>query len=459
MDLNRIATGDAWLEMYFNHAMFRLAQAPDGETVRLVCPPNMAPAGPPRRARRALEPFDLRSPPNVDTIPQRDGTVQRVESDRPRDQNGEYARWLQHHGLPSYFLSHQHLAILRDLGPNPNVIEWWAAHYDLADGIVARLPIRQENEPSRPQIQPQEPQEDGNAGPPLPIQPEVPLWNAINRVPEPNPSPPRRLRLTHAADIIPIPHIMSPETQAILDQQVDQQNDRRGLLGVTMPSSHGEQRIVQIRARPNGRGIDPQGPPNDSIQPRQPSAPSSRGVEAPRRPAIGRGGPPRPSIIAYLAANPRMQQVHFDNGGSGWVDRANAEVDQPDPSKFCLLNKSGGINEWPHAQSMDWSSKDMVSKLNRWRQQTISRHWLPGSTRAPRNPYSPEEIAFMRNFVRREASAGTFNVARLTGRMNAEFGAMYRANEKELRTQNGVEYWLRRDRECCRILNWALTRR
>lgn len=128
-------------------------------------------------------------------------------------------------------------------------------------------------------------------------------------------------------------------------------------------------------------------------------------------------------------------------------------------SKFRVRTKDGGANEWPYASKMNWTCKDLIGRLNRWRQQTLGRHWGTLETRPPRNPYTSDEIAFIRSYVKREVPAGTFSLKALTEMVNEVFGPMYLMNGKVLRSENGIEYWLRRDRECCMILNWRLTRR
>ncbi|KAI9690402.1 MAG: hypothetical protein M1822_009365 [Bathelium mastoideum] len=415
LDLQQVAEGDEWRMQFFNQAMYQIAQAEEGARVRLQCPPIMAPNPHPGQRRSDNAPFRLRSPPGVEAVRQANGTWRRVAQRHARPEETEtYNLWLRENGLPRYFLSPQHLAVLEDLGPGPGAVQRWINAHRHDNGTLNILP----RSSSRRQ--------EGRSQPEVPVS-QRPALEGEREGQRRGGAPP------HGQQPRPDPRGGAEGGPRLNIPPRDQSG--REVRGSTL----------RLRMPPTHSGPHP--PPGP-----RPGGYDPRGAEPSRQRIDQRGQPESSSAGGQQIIPSGHREVTFTNGTKAIIDVSNAELGKRDQSKFYLRAKDGQVRHFPHIEEMDWNDKKWVAQLNRWRQQSISRWHSPPTRRPPRNVYTREEMDFMREYVKNHVAAGTYSIAGLRDAINMTFGEMYEEKEKEPRTRSGIEYWIRRDPGCSDLL-------
>ena len=142
----------------------------------------------------------------------------------------------------------------------------------------------------------------------------------------------------------------------------------------------------------------------------------------------------------------KLQTIKI-NGKLFTVDRSRAHANDIQEWKSWSI-KSGKFYQWPKYANLDWTKPNEVEKMNKWREQSLTRLGFPAKRKEPRADYSQEERDWVFEFVKRANGQRPPDVtmAELTRRFNARFGgsrlelgvqSLYDRLREEYRTNNG----------------------
>ncbi|KAK3648748.1 hypothetical protein LTR56_001021 [Elasticomyces elasticus] len=121
------------------------------------------------------------------------------------------------------------------------------------------------------------------------------------------------------------------------------------------------------------------------------------------------------------------------------LDRSRAHATVVEPRKTWIVTNKGVWQQWTGAKTLDWSNKNEVEKLNKWKEQALTRHDWPPKRTGVRPPYTAEQKAWLMDRVKEERRTGrTLSNEQVTLDFNARFN--------ETRSVTGITAILHRTR-------------
>ncbi|KAK5684950.1 hypothetical protein LTS10_003025 [Elasticomyces elasticus] len=127
-------------------------------------------------------------------------------------------------------------------------------------------------------------------------------------------------------------------------------------------------------------------------------------------------------------------------GGTPYtLDRSRAHATVVEPRKTWIVTNKGVWQQWTGAKTLDWFNKNEVEKLNKWKEQALTRHDWPPKRTGVRPPYTAEQKAWLMDRVKEERRTGrTLSNEQVTLDFNARFN--------ETRSVTGITAILHRTR-------------
>ncbi|KAK4899774.1 hypothetical protein LTR27_003040 [Elasticomyces elasticus] len=127
-------------------------------------------------------------------------------------------------------------------------------------------------------------------------------------------------------------------------------------------------------------------------------------------------------------------------GGTPYtLDRSRAHATVVEPRKTWIVTNKGVWQQWTGAKTVDWSNKNEVEKLNKWKEQALTRHDWPPKRTGVRPPYTAEQKVWLMDRVKEERRTGrTLSNEQVTLDFNARFN--------ETRSVTGITAILHRTR-------------
>ncbi|KAK3703308.1 hypothetical protein LTR37_014520 [Vermiconidia calcicola] len=104
------------------------------------------------------------------------------------------------------------------------------------------------------------------------------------------------------------------------------------------------------------------------------------------------------------------------------LDRSRSHVGPAEPHKSWVVTKNGEWFQYKKYHLIDWTNKDSVEKLNKWREQACKRGEWPKKRKDDRDTYTDEQKEYL--FVLIKANSGgrpKLSMAKLTRRFNQQF--------------------------------------
>ena len=144
----------------------------------------------------------------------------------------------------------------------------------------------------------------------------------------------------------------------------------------------------------------------------------------------------------------RHYQSRMINGKQYTVDRQRAHAPLQEPHKSWICNNNGRWHQWKGYSTLDWSDRNEVEKMNKWREQAFARHFWPKKRRQARPDYTQEQRRHVfDNFVKPvHGGQPSETTERITELFNARFqqardasgiGALLDRLRKEYEKYNG----------------------
>ena len=81
----------------------------------------------------------------------------------------------------------------------------------------------------------------------------------------------------------------------------------------------------------------------------------------------------------------------LEDGNKYTVDRTRAHAGTVEPHKSWIVTKRGYWQQYRNYASVDWTDKNSVEKMNKWREQAFARNGWPTKRRDARNDYTEEQ--------------------------------------------------------------------
>ncbi|EMC92069.1 hypothetical protein BAUCODRAFT_275033 [Baudoinia panamericana UAMH 10762] len=120
------------------------------------------------------------------------------------------------------------------------------------------------------------------------------------------------------------------------------------------------------------------------------------------------------------------------------LDRQRAHHNHAEPHKSWVVDKSGHWMQWPGYGTLNWSIKDAVERMNKWRVQKLSRDGWPAKraeagTAAPvqRKGYTDGQLDWLMDDIKKGKGKLTMRISKLAAEFNRRF--------KEERPDSGVQ--------------------
>ena len=90
------------------------------------------------------------------------------------------------------------------------------------------------------------------------------------------------------------------------------------------------------------------------------------------------------------------------DGKNFTIDRSRAHHGTPKPHKSWIVTKKGVWQQWTGASTLNWGNHDAVEKLNKWKEQAMSRNGWPAKRTESRQSYTTEQTAWLNGFKEAE---------------------------------------------------------
>ncbi|KAK5705902.1 hypothetical protein LTR17_021277 [Elasticomyces elasticus] len=128
-------------------------------------------------------------------------------------------------------------------------------------------------------------------------------------------------------------------------------------------------------------------------------------------------------------------------GGTPYtLDRSRAHATIVEPHKTWIVTNKGVWQQWTGAKTLDWFNKNEVEKLNKWKEQALTRHDWPPKRSIVRPKYTDDQNVWLMDRVKEERRTGrTLSNEQETLDFNATFN--------ETRSVTGITAALHRMRQ------------
>ncbi|TKA70117.1 hypothetical protein B0A55_06974 [Friedmanniomyces simplex] len=105
------------------------------------------------------------------------------------------------------------------------------------------------------------------------------------------------------------------------------------------------------------------------------------------------------------------------------VDRSRAYKDTKQMHKSWIVTRKGAWQQWSGAKDLNWTSKDAVEKLNKWKEQTMKRNGWPPKRDDVRESYTKEQTGWLNTKVQAPANGELQDaIKKITADFNKRFG-------------------------------------